>query len=97
MGDRITDLRTRTGEGQIVDYRRNPVFYNPVDGKRFYLTKRDDEQTTLMPQIPWIETEINGVRNGQLIHPTTIMISKIAQTFSIVIVGSTVTKIGFIL
>ena len=71
MGDRITDLRTRTGEGQIVDYRRNPVFYNPVDGKRFYLTKRDDEQTTLMPQIPWIETEINGVRNGQLIHPTT--------------------------
>ena len=24
-----------------------------------------------MPQIPWIETEINGVRNGQMIHPTT--------------------------
>lgn len=71
MGDRITDLRTKTGKGQIVDYRRDPVFYNPVDGKRFYLTKRDDEKTTLMPQIPWIETKINGVRNGQLIHPTT--------------------------
>lgn len=71
MGDRITDLRTKTGNGEIVDYRRNPVFYNPVDGKRFYLTKRDDEKTTLMPQIPWIETQINGVRNGQLIHPTT--------------------------
>ena len=24
-----------------------------------------------MPQIPFIETEINGIRNGQLIHPTT--------------------------
>ena len=24
-----------------------------------------------LPQIPWLETEINGVRNGQLIHPTT--------------------------
>ena len=24
-----------------------------------------------MPQIPFIETEINGLRNGQLIHPTT--------------------------
>ena len=24
-----------------------------------------------MPQIPWIETEINGIRNGQMIHPTT--------------------------
>ncbi|MCJ7468630.1 MAG: L,D-transpeptidase [Maribacter sp.] len=71
MGDRITDLRTQGGKGQVIDFRRNPAFYNPVDGKRFYLTRRDDEKTTLMPQIPWIETEINGVRNGQLIHPTT--------------------------
>jgi L,D-transpeptidase ErfK/SrfK len=71
MGDRITDLRTQPGMGQVIDYRRNPAFYNPVDGKRFYLTRRDDDKTTLMPQIPWIETEINGVRNGQLIHPTT--------------------------
>src|SRR6056297_1624084 len=71
MGDRMTDLRTKTGKGEIVNYSRNPVFYNPVDGKRFYLTKRDDKRTTLMPQVPWIETEINGIRNGQLIHPTT--------------------------
>ncbi|WP_281542268.1 L,D-transpeptidase [Maribacter aestuarii] len=71
MGDRITDLRTKTGKGEIVDYRRDPFFYNPVDGKRFYRTKRDDDRTTMMPQIPWIETEINGMRNGQLIHPTT--------------------------
>jgi len=71
MGDKITDLRTITGRGKIVRLERDPQFYNPVDQKRFYLTKRDDNKTTLMPQIPWIETEINGIRNGQMIHPTT--------------------------
>lgn len=71
MGDKITDLRTIPGSGKIVRLERNPKFYNPVNQKRFYLTKRDDKKTTLMPQIPWIETEINGIRNGQMIHPTT--------------------------
>jgi len=71
MADRITDLKTKTGNGQIVSYTRNPTFYNPVNGKQFYVTKRDDGKTTLMPQIPWIETEINGSRDGQMIHPTT--------------------------
>ncbi|RAV28915.1 L,D-transpeptidase [Sinomicrobium soli] len=71
MGNRETNLRTISGEGTIVRHERNPVFYNPVNGRRFYLTKRDDEKTTVMPRIPWIETEINGVRNGQMIHPTT--------------------------
>ncbi|MEP0132554.1 MAG: L,D-transpeptidase [Eudoraea sp.] len=71
MGDKITDLRTITGRGEIVRLERNPKFYNPVDQKRFYITKRDDNKRTLMPQIPWIETEINGIRNGQMIHPTT--------------------------
>ncbi len=71
MGDKITDLRTLTGNGKIIRLERNPKFYNPVDHKRFYVTKRDDNKTTLMPQIPWIETEIDGVRNGQMIHPTT--------------------------
>jgi len=71
MGDKITDLRTITGKGQIVRHERDPDFYNPITCKRFFLTKRDDEKTTIMPQIPWIETEINGVRNGQMIHPTT--------------------------
>tara|TARA_R110002050_G_scaffold300287_1_gene468584 strand:- start:12356 stop:13303 length:948 start_codon:yes stop_codon:yes gene_type:complete len=71
MGDRITDLRTKTGKGKIVRLERNPHFYNPVTGKRFYVTKRDDKKTTIMPIIPWIETEINGIRNGQMIHPTT--------------------------
>jgi len=68
---RETDLRTRTGRGKIIRHDRNPRFYNPVDGKRYYTTLRDDGNRTLMPQIPWIETEIDGRRNGQLIHPTT--------------------------
>lgn len=71
MGNRETDLRTKRGIGAIIKHVKNPNFYNPVDGKQFYLTKRDDEKTTVMPQIPWIETEINGIRNGQMIHPTT--------------------------
>ena len=69
--DRVTDLRTSLGKGIIKELHRDPDFYDPVDGKRFYLTKRDDGKTTKMPQIPWIETEINEVCNGQMIHPTT--------------------------
>ena len=71
MGDRLTDLRTLKGKGQIVGFRKNPAFYNPTTGKQFFVTRRDDNKTTLMPQIPWIVTEIDGIRNGQLIHPTT--------------------------
>ena len=71
MDKRNTDLRTKTGRGIIIRHIKNPDYYNPVDGKRYYVTKRDDGKTTLMPQIPWMETEINGVRNGQMIHPTT--------------------------
>jgi len=71
FGDRVTDLRTKTGNGSIVQHVKHPDFYNPVNGKRFYVTRRDDGKTTMMPQIPWIETEINNVRNGQMIHPTT--------------------------
>ncbi len=71
MADKITDLRTKTGSGKIVRHEKDPDFYNPVNHKRFYVTKRDDKKTTLMPQIPWIETEIENVRNGQMIHPTT--------------------------
>jgi len=71
FGNRETDLRTKEGRGSIIKHVKNPDFYNPVDGNRFYLTKRDDGNITLMPQIPWIETQINGLRNGQMIHPTT--------------------------
>ena len=71
FGDRVTDLRTKKGKGSIVKHVKHPDFYNPVNGNRFYVTKRDDGKTTMMPQIPWIETEINNIRNGQMIHPTT--------------------------
>ncbi|MBM1106556.1 L,D-transpeptidase [Aurantibacter crassamenti] len=71
MAGRVSDLKTKHGKGRIIKHVKNPDFFNPVDGKQFYVTKRDDGKTTRMPQIPWIETEINGIRNGQMIHPTT--------------------------
>ncbi len=71
FGDRITDLRTKTGTGTIVAHVCNPDYYNPSDGYQYYVTRRDDERITNLPQIPFIETEIDGIRNGQLIHPTT--------------------------
>ena len=71
FGDRITDLRTKTGQGKIVGYVKNPDYYNPVNGKRYHVTRRDDALTTLLPQIPFIDTEIDGARNGQMIHATT--------------------------
>jgi L,D-transpeptidase ErfK/SrfK len=65
------DLRTLTGEGEIIRVNRFPIFIDPVTGEKFKFTKRDDGKTTLMPQIPWLEPAINGVRYGQMIHPTT--------------------------
>lgn len=65
------DLRTRTGAGEIIRVNRYPTFTDPVTGKKFKFTKRDDYQTTLMPQIPWLEPLIDGHRYGQMIHPTT--------------------------
>jgi L,D-transpeptidase ErfK/SrfK len=71
MSGRITNLKTITGKGKIVRHIKNPDYYNPVNGHRYYVTRRDDNKVTKLPQIPFIETEINGLRNGQLIHPTT--------------------------
>jgi len=71
MADRIIDLKTKIGSGYIINQVRNPDYYNPVNGHQYFVTKRDDNKITAMPQIPFIETEINGIRNGQLIHPTT--------------------------
>ncbi|TYA58060.1 L,D-transpeptidase [Formosa maritima] len=71
MGNRITDLKTIPGNGKIVAHVKNPDYYNPATGKQYFVTKRDDNKTTKLPQIPFIETEINGIRYGQLIHPTT--------------------------
>lgn len=71
MGDRVTDLKTKLGIGTIVNHVKDPDYYNPATGHQYFLTRRDDDKLTKLPQIPFIETEINGVRNGQLIHPTT--------------------------
>ncbi|MFH4967209.1 L,D-transpeptidase [Gaetbulibacter sp. M240] len=71
MSGRIEDLRTKTGEGRIVHFFKDPGYFNPVDNKQYFVTKRDDGKTTKLPKIPFLETEINGRRYGQLIHPTT--------------------------
>ena len=71
MAGRIESLKTKTGKGTIVKHVRDPDYYNPVNGHQYHLTNRDDNKTTKLPQIPFIETEINEIRNGQLIHPTT--------------------------
>lgn len=71
MARRVLDLRTKIGSGTIVSYVRNPDYYNPADGHRYYATHRDDKKLTALPQIPFLVPEINGIRFGQLIHPTT--------------------------
>jgi L,D-transpeptidase ErfK/SrfK len=71
MSGRVQDLKTKTGEGSIVHHVRRPRYVNPVNNHEYFVTKRDDNKVTKLPQIPFIETEINGLRYGQLIHPTT--------------------------
>jgi len=68
---RVVNLRTVLGEGIIVEIYKEPLFINPCTGKRYYQTRRDDDSLTLMPIIPWLEPEIEGIRQGHLIHPTT--------------------------
>ena len=68
---RETDLRTRVGNGYILNVYKKDYSTDPVKGKKFTTTNRDDERQTLMPLLPWLETKINGQRFGQLIHPTT--------------------------
>jgi len=71
LAGHIVDLKTPTGEGEIVRIERNPVFINPDTGERYDSTFRDDGRYTKLPIIPWLEPIINGVRYGDLIHPTT--------------------------
>lgn len=71
MSGRVQDLKTKTGEGFIVNHVRNPRYVNPVNNHEYFVTNRDDKKVTKLPQIPFIETEINSLRHGQLIHPTT--------------------------
>lgn len=68
---READLRTVTGIGSIVRIARDPYYVNPTTGKRYYATRRDDGKYTKMPQIPWLEPELDGMLPGDLIHPTT--------------------------
>jgi len=65
------NLRTPIGEGHIVRIERNPIYINPVDGHRYKTTRRDDGNYTQLPRIPFLEPEINGIRSGALMHPTT--------------------------
>ncbi|ULC57847.1 L,D-transpeptidase [Flaviramulus sp. BrNp1-15] len=71
MSGRIEDLRTKTGKGYVINHVKNPRYVNPANNHEYFVTKRDDNKVTKLPQIPFIETEINGLKNGQLIHPTT--------------------------
>jgi L,D-transpeptidase ErfK/SrfK len=75
MSGRMQDLKTKTGKGCIVNHVRNPRYVNPVNNHEYFVTKRDDDKVTKLPQIPFIETELNGWRHGQLIHPTTNPVS----------------------
>lgn len=71
MAGRVVDLRTHTGEGTIVGHSKEPNFINPSDNHIYHVTERDDGIVTGLPNIPWLIPEINDVRYGQLIHPTT--------------------------
>lgn len=70
LAGREVDLRTATGTGYIYRINRDPIFINPSNGRRFYTTQRDDGKRTRMPQLPWLEPELDGYRYGHLIHPT---------------------------
>lgn len=71
MSGREEDLRTKTGTGFIVGYNKNPRYANPSNNHEYKVTRRDDGKVTMVPRIPFIETELNGVKYGQMIHPTT--------------------------
>ena len=68
--DKNAKLRTKTGNGKIVNTYFKSTFLDPVDGRISSKTKRDDGDSTFLPLMPWLEPEINGQSIGQLIHPT---------------------------
>ncbi|MBK8706402.1 MAG: L,D-transpeptidase [Saprospiraceae bacterium] len=71
MAGREVDLRTPIGEGRILRIERNPAWIDPCNCRPYTETHRDDGRVTRCPQIPWLEPEIEGLRPGCLIHPTT--------------------------
>jgi L,D-transpeptidase ErfK/SrfK len=71
MAGHDVNLRTKVGKGTIVRINKNPDFINPTNNRRYAVTRRDDDRITGLPNIPWLEPELDGIRYGQLIHPTT--------------------------
>jgi Uncharacterized protein conserved in bacteria len=67
----VVDMKTPSGQGEIIRVEKRPTYVNPDTGEKFEMTKRDDGRVTKMPIIPWIEPTINGIRYGTMIHPTT--------------------------
>ena len=71
MAGRTIDMRTKPGEGKIIDVIKYPTFINPKDNHIYKSTVRDDNRRTTLPNIPWLLPEVNGLNHGQLLHPTT--------------------------
>lgn len=69
--NRMTDLRTPIGEGQIINVFREPRYVDLETGQPYEETKRDDGRITKMPIVPSLEPTINGIRSGTMIHATT--------------------------
>lgn len=69
--EKMSKLRTKTGNGKIINTYFKSSFLDPVTGKTSDKTKRDDGDSTFLSLMPWLEPEINGEDFGQLIHPTT--------------------------
>lgn len=68
---RTVDLRTPVGTGMIIGVFRRPTSINLKTGQVYRQTRRDDGRITRMPAIPSMEPEINGQRNGKMIHAIT--------------------------
>jgi len=68
---RIVELQTPIGQGEVVRIERDPWYQNPVTGKRYLTSRRDDGNQTKMAKVPFIEPTIDGRRQGSLLHPTT--------------------------
>lgn len=75
MAKRNVDLRTRPGFGEIIRVNKYPTFINPRNNRPYTRTRRDDDRVTKLPAIPWLEPAIDGISHGQLIHPTTNLVT----------------------
>jgi L,D-transpeptidase ErfK/SrfK len=75
MAKGTVDMRTKPGIGEIIRVNKNPTFANPTTNLKYTKTNRDDGKRTALPAIPWLEPSINGRSVGQLIHPTTNLVT----------------------